>query len=118
MEALVNDLYAAAGVKVHRCRYYPATPKLVQAYTLCQWIEGLKPVHEFDRTMLYHASANFVLDAIFANSDVWGRQGNMGQDSDGKMVRMENGGALATTSLGAWKGNDYNCSHSARERRQ
>jgi len=118
MEALVDDLYAVAGVKAPRCRYYPETPTVTKAYILCGFIDGLKPVYDMDRPMLYHASANFVLDALLANYDLWGRRGNLGQDKDGKLVRVDNGGSLAATGLGEWKRTVYNCTASPSERRE
>lgn len=117
MEALVNDLYAVAGVTSPRCRYYPGTADVTKDYILCH-IEGWKRQHDMDSTALYRASGHFVLDALLANYNLWAGQGNFGLDDAGKTVRIDNGGALASTGLGAWKRTEYNCSAPLRERRE
>jgi len=117
MEALVNDLYEAAGAKAPTCRYYPVTGKTPLPYSLCRFMDDLKPVEEFDKVASYHASINFVLDAVLANYDMWLTRGNMRQDSAGKIVRTDNSGSLAATAAGEWKSTVYNCSSPIGERR-
>lgn len=118
MEVLANDLYAVAGVKAPRCRYYPPAQAVSRDYMLCRWIDGFKPMASSDRTALYHASANFVLDAILQNYELWGKSGNLGLDGAGNMVRIDNGGSLAATGDGEWKRTVYNCSAPTNERLQ
>jgi len=113
MDALASDLYAAAGVRVPACRYYPCRHPKECSISLCRWMDGLQMLGKnLSAEVRTQVSQHFVLDALLQNYDMHSMTNvsNIALDEKGQVVRVDNGGSLAADALGNWKATDYHCS--------
>lgn len=100
-EGLANWLYREAGVDVPEMRsiYIDA-----RRANLFEFIEGERLSYDQEES-LARVTNDFVVDAWLANWDVVGSRGNnIIKTDDGRIFRIDNGGALDKRAKGEWKG--------------
>lgn len=107
-ELLANNLYRefGAGTPVSSITLIGKTPALCNSFIT---IDKDSPDKVKDMTY-YHerAQTNFVMDAWLGNWDVVGLEyDNLGVDTYGGLVRLDNGGALLFRAMGGLKGKAF-----------
>lgn len=97
-ELLATKLYEMAGVDVPEMNSFKSTDGSVG--TLSKYIPDLQKVNQATA----HANDGFGMDVLLANWDVVGLSGdNMMKTADGKIIRLDNGGAFDYRAQGANK---------------